>query len=304
MPTENVHTEDSAAGTAIVLERGAQRVVLDAHGAALRSWSVGGEEKLSWHGPGDPDRVFDGATLVPWPNRIRDGRYRRGGAIHQLAITEPQRGTALHGLATEVEWDVVAASDPVRFRRSIGPAEGYPYRLVVEVVYALTAGGVAVELTAINHGDEHAPFGAGSHPYLTLPHGTGHAALEVPAATYVPVDDRMLPTGPPAPVDAAGLDFRERRALDSLALDTCFGDLRRDAGLARLRIWPDDDAAPITLWCDEGFAFVHVYLAAALGRLAVEPSTCAPDAFNTGVGLRSLAPGDRFAARWGLCVAH
>ena len=36
--------------------------------------------------------------------------------------------------------------------------------------------------------------------------------------------------------------------------------------------------------------------------VAVEPMTCAPDAFNSGLGLRVLEPGERLIMRWGIAV--
>jgi aldose 1-epimerase len=34
--------------------------------------------------------------------------------------------------------------------------------------------------------------------------------------------------------------------------------------------------------------------------IAVEPMTCAPDAFNSGDGLLVLEPGQQFTASWGI----
>ena len=48
--------------------------------------------------------------LAPWPNRIRDGRYTFGGADHQLALTEPARHNAIHGLVNWVPWQLVEQS--------------------------------------------------------------------------------------------------------------------------------------------------------------------------------------------------
>ena len=274
---------------------------MSARGAALCSWSVGGEEKLSFIAPGEPGHQFDGVTLVPWPNRIRDGRYTHGGVTEQLEITEPEHATALHGLATDAEWDVVLETgNEVRFRHTVGPAPGYPYEVEVEVSYLLGPSGLAVELHAVNHSEERAPFGAGAHPYVLIA-DTSHAAIQIPAAGVVPVDRRLLPTGGVAPVTGTRMDYRERRPVGTSALDTTFGDLERMAGIASVRIWRDEDSRSVTLWCDQNYPFVHVF-SGAPGRIAVEPMTCAPDAFNTGLGLISLSPGQGFHARWGLTV--
>jgi aldose 1-epimerase len=52
---------------------------------------------------------------------------------------------------------------------------------------------------------------------------------------------------------------------------------------------------------DDAFHFVQVYTAD--GAIAVEPMTCAPDAFNTGDGLLVLEPGASFTGRCGLSAS-
>ncbi len=51
--------------------------------------------------------VSAGQVLAPWPNRIRDGRYTFGGEVHQLALTEPARHNAIHGLVNWERWRLV-----------------------------------------------------------------------------------------------------------------------------------------------------------------------------------------------------
>ena len=62
---------------------------------------------------------------------------------------------------------------------------------------------------------------------------------------------------------------------------------------------------------DASFPYVHIYTgdddpewALRRTRLAVEPVTCAPDAFNTGLGLITLAPGHRFTGCWGMTLRN
>ena len=47
-----------------------------------------------------------GQVLVPWPNRIAEGRYEFGGRDHQLPLNEPETGSAIHGLVRWVAWTV------------------------------------------------------------------------------------------------------------------------------------------------------------------------------------------------------
>ena len=59
----------------------------------------------TWSAPTPRTEVrprFSGVLLAPWPNRVADGAYEFDGESHQLPLTEPERGNALHGLVT---WD-------------------------------------------------------------------------------------------------------------------------------------------------------------------------------------------------------
>ena len=68
--------------------------------------------------------------LAPWPNRIRDGRYAFAGREHRAAITEPERGTALHGLVPGSTGARCAApSTSVTLGHELHPQPGYPFSL-------------------------------------------------------------------------------------------------------------------------------------------------------------------------------
>ena len=292
-------------GAQFELRRGRQRLVVTEIGAGVRSWTVGGQELLASFDPGEYDAAFAGRVLVPWPNRVRDGRYELDGAEHRLELSEPERGNALHGLVLQSRWRGVRTSARrVSLSYTLAPAAGYPFELALAVSYELASGGVVMTVHATNVGVERAPFGAGFHPYLTP--GATHVddmLLEVPARTLVPVDDeRLLPTVPPTPVDGTELDFRQPRRLGALRVDACFGELGRSpAGVARVRLGNNSGPGQLTVWMDERFRFVQVFTADA--AIAVEPMTCAPDAFNSGDGLVVLEPGASFTGRCGLIAA-
>jgi aldose 1-epimerase len=66
----------------------------------------------------------------------------------------------------------------------------------------------------------------------------------------------------------------------------------------------------VSLWLDEGYEQVMLFTGDTLPQrdrrrrsLGVEPMTCAPDAFNSGIGLIVLEPGRSCSAAWGI-VAH
>jgi aldose 1-epimerase len=282
-------------GSQFLLEGDGQRAVVTEVGATLRSWRVGERELLDTFPVDELDADYRGKVLAPWPNRIRDARYAFRGTEHRTAISEPERGAALHGLVLWESWRPLRQSpDEIALGYMLHPQPGYPFTLELEVAYRLVAGGLEATLSATNRGAQPAPFGAGFHPSLAV---DGDALLELPAASRVPVDERLLPTGPPVPVAGTDYDFRRAHPVGRLELDTSFGDLERGQdGLARATLTTGGRA--ITVWMDAGFPFVHVYTSRA--GIAIEPETCAPDAFNSGNGLLALVPGASWSGRWGL----
>jgi aldose 1-epimerase len=293
------------------LERGRQRLVVAEVGAALQSWTVAGQELLDAHD--GAATAFAGKVLVPWPNRIRDGRYVFDGVEHRLELTEAERGNALHGLTIGRRWRATRSSTRhLTLVCDLRPEPGYPFALRLAAGYELTSEGVVITLRASNVGRERAPFGAGLHPYLTLGgRRIDDELLELPARVRLPVDDRLLPAGAAVAVEDSDVDFRTRRPIGEVRVDACFTELERSAaGVARVRLASATGGRRVTLWMDEHFRYVQVYTADAVPdaarrrrSIAIEPMTCAPDAFNSGAGLLILEPGAAFTGRCGLIAA-
>lgn len=300
-------------GEQYTLHLGDQGAVVTEVGATLRSYTVAGREVLDTFAADQMSTSGRGQALLPWPNRIDRGRYTFAGQTYQLPLTEPEAGNAIHGLTRWLNWVLV---DQTPSRVALGlllhPQVGYPFLLALEIAYTLTAAGLETRTTARNVGAAPLPFGAGQHPYFTL----GVAPIDslrltLPAATYLPTNDRGIPTGR-APVAGTDLDFRAQRPIGPAALDTCFADLAADAdGLVRVHLAHPSGAPRLTLTLDPAYAYVQVFTGDTIGDpaarrrgVAVEPMTCAPDAFNSGDGLRVLAPDETFTVHWQVSVAE
>jgi len=99
-------------------------------------------------------------------------------------------------------------------------------------------------------------------------------------------------------------DFRVARPIADTEIDHAFSGLEReDNGEAVVRLTVADGSGVALSW-DDTSPWVQVHTAdlpdesrSRLG-LAVEPMSCAPDAFNSGVDLRVLAPGENFEINW------
>ena len=256
------------------------------------------------------DAMCDGAhgtPLIPWPNRLADGRYHFDGVDYQLPLTEPEKGNAIHGFLRWRSWRAVDhTAHAVVMATRLYPLSGYPFTLDVQVAYELGEDGLTVATTATNLGDQPCPFGSGQHPYLSPGAGLiDECTVHLDAATRIRTDnDRQLPDGR-EPVDGTPYDFRGGRRLGDLEVDDPFTDLRRDGdGRAWVRlVAPDRTTAE--LWVDEHYSVIELYSGDTLsdGRkrtgLGTEPMTCPPNAFRSGEGLVRLGPGESVTATWG-----
>lgn len=295
-------------GNQFTLSHGDYTASIASVGATLRSLQYRGRDLIV---PFDADEVrpaFRGATLAPWPNRVVDGRYTFGGAEQQLALTEPDRGHALHGLVGWLDFvDIEESPTRVLLATTVEAQAGYPFRVQVRVEYMLSDEGLRTTVSARNTGTDAAPYGAGPHPYLVA--GPGHVddwTLTLPAGQVLGVtEDRLIPT---ELSDVAGnggvFDFREPRQIEDTFIDHAFTDLARDgAGIAEVRI-TDASGSGVAMRWDAACAWVQVHTAdrdiPELHRLglAVEPMTCPPDAFNSGTDLIVLEPGATTSASW------
>ena len=190
----------------------------------------------------------------------------------------------------------------------IWPRDGYPFLVELSVTYALDAAeGLTVRMEAENGGTGACPFGAGFHPYFGGPGPVDEVVLHCPAATALVTDERAIPVGREQ-VAGTERDFRRPRPVGATRLDTCFTDIPRDGdGRARMEL-SGSDGSETTVWMDGAFGFVMLFSADTLpepqrrGALAVEPMSCAPNAFQSGDGLVVLEPGERWQGSWGVTV--
>lgn len=287
------------------ISAGPYRAVVTELGATLRSFTNGGRDVLRGFAADVSPSGGAGQQLIPWPNRIRDGKYTFDGVDQQLALTEPARHNASHGLARHAVWRLTElAESSVTLTLRIFPQSGWPGVLEARLRYSVGPGGLAVDVAATNIGSTPVPFGYGAHPYLTVGESTvDKVALTIPASAYLDVDDRLLPV---AVLDVAGTAYDRRTGglLGDRLLDTAFTRLARgEDGRWRVRLELGERWAE--LWGDDAFGWTQVFTGGPHrdASIAVEPMSCGPDAFNEGPthdDLIVLQPGSAFHGRWGI----
>lgn len=293
-------------GQQYVLRAGDATAVVTEVGGGIRAFTVGDVEVLDGFAE---DAMCDGArgqSLLPWPNRVADGQWSWRGRDLQLALTEPTKHNAIHGLTRWANWELVElASGSAHLRFRLHPQPGWPFPLRCDLRYALTDRELTVRTSLQNLGTEDAPVAAGAHPYLSAAGLVDDCTLTVPAECYLPTDDRGIPVER-RPVEGSDHDFRSGRRLGEQQVDEAFGDVAPDPVVRLER----PDGHVVELWAGEGYRWLEVFTGDTLAPerrrrgLGVEPMTALPNALATGEDLVVLPPGESLELVWGVRLAR
>ena len=149
------------------------------------------------------------------------------------------------------------------------------------------------------------PFGFGAHPYFHAPlnpaGNRGALMLQLDAGAQWPLDASLIPTDAAIPL-AGKFDLRAPRRLGAETYDDAFRMApNADAFPSRARLIDPSLKLAIEVRADAAYGDFVVYAPAGSPVVALEPYTCAPDAFNLAArgiaaGMRELAPGQTFEA--------
>lgn len=239
------------------------------------------------------DTNFQGPKLIPYPNRIKGGRYAFDAEEYQFEHCKFGEPNSIHGFLFRLRMsvvDIVCAADhaSITMKHSYnGSIQGYPFFFDLELTYQLhETKGLSMHTKIRNTGETNMPIGDGWHPYLTYREGIDVLELEFHAKNKLEMGALGIPTGNVVPYKT----FNSLRPIDDAVLDDCF-ELEDDQILLR---YPDEDLT-LRFWQEMGngkYNFLQVYTPDDRASIALEPMTCAPNAFNSGKGLIELAPNE------------
>ncbi|MFF0597202.1 aldose epimerase family protein [Streptomyces antibioticus] len=228
----------------------AEVTVLPGNGGRIGGVRVDGLELLR------QGERFGCFPMVPWCGRIRDGRFRDGGSVHQMPLNAGPH--AIHGTARDGAWKVArrSAAETVLTYDLVEP---WPYPGRVTQVVALTPDSLTLTIGVEAH-DSSFPAQIGWHPWFHRNLGGQDVQVDFEPAWQEERGDDHLPTG-------------NRIAPKPGPWDDCFG---MPGGVDVTLIWPGQLELKVT--SPEQWAVVYDEQEAAV---CVEPQTGPPDGLNT-----------------------
>ncbi|HBF29398.1 aldose 1-epimerase [Rhizobium sp.] len=279
-------------------------IILDAHGYRIELQPQSGATVLSatWTKPGGqviallerldtPDAGLQSGcfVMVPFVNRIADGRFTFEGRDYSMPVNRPEPAVAIHGFSRDRPWQVMSASPDHAILQDTVSSGEHPWRYTVTMHVSIRQKGVRIALTLQNDGTEPLPFGMGLHPFI--PYGPD-TTITFAANGSFPSDHRGLPIAPLARPD--GLACGETVPVQAWrGTDRCYLGWFTQAAMIH---WPDRESAMV-LSADGVFKHVHLFAPKDRNVFCVEPVSHFPDAINRpflgcDAAMAVLAPGE------------
>jgi len=271
-------------------DRGDSLVLAPEHGAAIVGWTDASGCLLRRTRPeaalaGNP-AAMGCFPLLPYANRIANGRFTWRGQTHQLMLNFGDHPHAIHGVGWHRPWTVEAVTaDQARLSLAHEGGPAWPFAFVAEISYALQDDGLVVTISATSRHPEPAPMGIGLHPFFAR---AAHARLRFAARGVWVNGADSLPRR--HGTEPAGWDHSQGLPVADDRLDNCFTGWDSPAHL-------DAGAGRLTLDAGGVFRNLQVFTPAGADFYCVEPVSHIPDAINRpdlppGQAMQALAPGE------------
>jgi aldose 1-epimerase len=251
-----------------------------------------------YSGPDDfKKRVHEGfrsAKLSPFVCRLNQSLYSWKGKTYKLDQKFVLNGSALHGILYDAPFDVVEkdsneklSSVTLRYQYD-GQLDGYPFPYNCTIRYCLDDSGKLTIQTHLSNpaaAEQSIPLADGWHPYFQLGGKIDEAWLEIASDSMFEYDDQLIPTGR----YLFNSDFYPGRILGDLKLDNGFKLKDNVSPLCTLK----SDQVCLEFISVKNYPFLQLYIPDHRNSIAIENLSAAPDAFNNGIGLTILEPGQK-----------
>lgn len=250
--------------------------------------------------------------LYPWANRLAGLRYPGLHGEVQLDPADPLlkldgNGLPIHGaIAGALPWKLLedpgaeadrAGADRVHARlawRSPELLAIFPYSHTVELRAHVAGARLTITTTVRADGGCAVPVSFGFHPYLTIG-GTDRRdwLVELPDATRLLLDERMIPVAAGAPVEP------RRFTLSDGGWDDALTGLEQAAAFS---VSAGERRIEVQFW--EGFSHAQIYAPSDQDFICFEPMTAPTNALISRDALPIVGAGEGFQAEFSIAASQ
>lgn len=257
-------------------------------------------------GDAEAKNAYKSHYLLPFPNRMKDGKYDFEGKSYQFPVNDRHTNNNLHGFLETIPMEIID-NEIINNQQMItlkGNFEGldyFPFPFEFRLKYILSDFELIIETKIKNIGKTNMPMGYGWHPYFKLDtEKIDDLSLQFPNCEAVVVDNRMMPTGEILPYST----FSTLRKIDQTTLDNCFF-INKNKKTNRAEIILKSKTTTLSVWQETGenaCNYFQIYTPENRQTIAIEPMTCNVDAFNNQNGLWILEAGAERTVRFGVAM--
>lgn len=248
-------------------------------------------------------RLASSYPLVPYSNRIGDGRFEFDGAPVTLRRNTDFSEHPIHGVGFQRPWSVESSSEPPVETATKSSDAGklvimlahdarqhddpdWPWSFSARQAFVVDDQGLSITIGITNRDTQPMPAGIGLHPFFPKSSST---RLRFAASAVWKSSARMLPESLVAV--SKPFDFGERRPVADLDVDNCFAGWDGSAEIE----WPDKRWG-LRIAAGAVFAHLVVFTSPLRDAIAVEPVSHVNNALNIArdrddTGLVRLLPG-------------
>jgi aldose 1-epimerase len=284
------------------LTTGIQVRVLPAHGALLHEYSIpSGNRRIqvinSYKNGADLHKNFSlsykSAKLSPFVCRISKGKYKFDEIAYEFG-NKFVDGSAIHGILfdkpfavrdKEIQPDEASILLGYHYKKE-DPA--YPFEYSINVKYTLKRGGrLFLDTTVKNLSRERIPMADGWHPYFSLEGEVNDWLLSFRSRRMLAFDEKLIPIGHLTEYAS----FFSPKKIGTHFFDNCF--LLEDGSEVPAAVLENPaNGLRLSFFPDSHYPYLQIYTPDDRKSIAIENLSSAPDAFNNGLGLLVLEPGD------------
>jgi aldose 1-epimerase len=236
---------------------------------------------------------FKSCKLSPFVCRLAQASYsfaQKKYTVQKFLL----QSSAIHGLIYDApfqlthHWSNTNEAGAIMQYQYNSTDAGYPFVYTCTVTYILKNGNALTITTIIKNNDKGLlPVQDGWHPYFSFGRSINDLQMEFQSKEMVEFDSGLVPTGKLIPYE----EFGSLKKIGTTQLDNCF--TLNFAECQPMCVLRDvTKKIQVEIHPDISYPYLQIYTPPHRNSIAIENLSGAPDAFNNGMGVKILTPGE------------